>query len=100
MHIPLPDLMREWRTREFAKGGGSAAARRGLGIWAYFATRPRLYHFAARFGVATLGALGRARGAFRWLPFAGGWTRHRDLAAPEGRTFQQLWAEQQKGVPR
>ncbi|MEZ5855329.1 MAG: LutB/LldF family L-lactate oxidation iron-sulfur protein [Hyphomicrobiaceae bacterium] len=100
MKIPLPGLMREWRTQEFAKGGGSKAARRGLKLWSYFATRPGLYHQAARLGIPVLGALGRARGAFRWLPFAGGWTRHRDLAAPEGRTFQQLWAEQKKGVPR
>ncbi len=100
MKIPLPGLMREWRTREFANGGGSSAARRGLKAWSYFATRPRLYHLAARLAVPILGALGRARGAFRWLPFAGGWTRHRDLAAPEGRTFQQLWAESRKGVPR
>ncbi|HSM19938.1 MAG TPA: lactate utilization protein LutB domain-containing protein, partial [Hyphomicrobiales bacterium] len=31
------------------------------------------------------------RGRFRKLPFAGGWTDHRDLPAPQGRTFQQLW---------
>ncbi|MFV0297782.1 MAG: LutB/LldF family L-lactate oxidation iron-sulfur protein [Hyphomicrobiaceae bacterium] len=100
MMIPLPGLMREWRTQEFARGGGSKAARRGLKLWSYFARRPRLYHLAARFAMPVLGALGRRRGAFRSLPFAGGWTRHRDLAAPEGRTFQQLWAEHQKGVPR
>jgi L-lactate dehydrogenase complex protein LldF len=100
MKIPLPDLMREWRMREFAAGGGSKAARRGLKLWSYFAKRPRLYHLSARFGAAILGAFGGRRGAFGWLPLAGGWTKHRDLAAPEGRTFQQLWAEQQKGVPR
>ncbi|MDX2155970.1 MAG: LutB/LldF family L-lactate oxidation iron-sulfur protein [Hyphomicrobiaceae bacterium] len=100
MKIPLPALMREWRTRDHAAGGGTGAARRGLATWAWLARRPTAYHMATRFGAALLGALGRRRGAFRWLPLAGGWTRHRDMAAPEGRTFQQLWAEHQRGVPR
>jgi L-lactate dehydrogenase complex protein LldF len=69
-------------------------------MWSALARRPRLYHAAARLGMLALGAAGRQRGAFRWLPMAGGWTRHRDLAAPQGRTFQQLWAEQKRGVPR
>ena len=98
MKIPLPGLMREWRTRQFADGGGSAISRAALGLWSFVVRRPRLYHAAARLGIAVLGALGRARGAFRWLPLAGEWTRHRDLAAPQGRTFQQLWAEHERGA--
>lgn len=100
MKIPLPKLMRDWRTQEFAKGGGTAVSRAGLKGWAMLARRPRLYHLAMRLMVATLGAAGRAKGAFRWLPMAGGWTRHRDMPAPQGRTFQQLWAETKAGVPR
>ena len=98
MKIPLPDIMRHHRATDFASGGGKAGFRAGLGIWATVARRPRLYHLLARFGIAALGALGRRRGAFRWLPMAGGWTRHRDFPAPHGRTFQQLWAERQRGV--
>ena len=41
MKIPLPKLMRDWRTLEFAAGGGTFAARLGLKIWAQFARRPR-----------------------------------------------------------
>ncbi|MGE3919211.1 MAG: LutB/LldF family L-lactate oxidation iron-sulfur protein, partial [Hyphomicrobiaceae bacterium] len=100
MKIPLPGLMREWRTQEFAGGGGTAFARAALKAWGYLARRPRLYHLATRLGVAALGAWGRRRGAFQSLPLAGEWTRHRDLAAPQGRTFQQLWAEHRQGVPR
>ena len=100
MKIPLPKLMRDWRTIEFAEGGGSTASRFGLKVWAAFARRPWAYHLVSRIGITALGALGRARGAFRHLPFAGGWTRHRDLASPQGRTFQQLWAEHKRGVPR
>ncbi len=100
MKIPLPKLMRDWRTEEFIEGGGGRAARLGLKVWSSFARRPRLYHAVSRIAVAALSAIGRRRGAFRWLPFAGGWTRHRDMPAPQGRTFQQLWAEHERGVPR
>jgi L-lactate dehydrogenase complex protein LldF len=41
--------------------------------------------------MAVLGRLGRARGRFRTMPLAGGWTGSRDLPAPEGPTFQALW---------
>ncbi|MFN1208498.1 lactate utilization protein LutB domain-containing protein, partial [Enterococcus lactis] len=64
----------------------------------FLARRPRLYHFAMRFVAAALSALSLGRGAFSYLPLAGGWTKHRELAAPQGRTFQQLWTEQQKGI--
>jgi L-lactate dehydrogenase complex protein LldF len=98
--IPLTDMMRHWREAEFEQGQSSWAQRKGLQAWAALANRPGAYHLTMRFAVAILGALGRRRGAFRWLPFAGGWTRHRDLPAPEGRTFQQLWQEHSQGVPR
>ena len=103
MKIPLPKLMRHHREADFeagSEGSTSATYRAGLGLWAAVARRPRLYHLMARFGIAALGAMGRRRGRFHWLPMAGGWTRHRDFPAPQGRTFQQLWAERQRGVDR
>ncbi len=100
MKIPLPDLMRKHRETDFDQGGMTWSNRQGLKVWAAIARRPRLYHIAARFGMAGLGFLGRGRGRFRSLPFAGGWTKHRDFPAPQGRTFQHLWAETQRGVPR
>jgi L-lactate dehydrogenase complex protein LldF len=98
--IPLPKLMRHHREAEFDLGGQSTAYRLGLKAWAFLARRPRLYHLGARFLITMLAALGNRRGAFRWLPMAGGWTRHRDFPSPQGRTFQQLWAECRRGVPR
>lgn len=100
MKIPLPKLMRHHREAEFELGGPSHRYRLGLKTWAWVAQRPRIYHTATRLAAALLGALGRRRGAFRSLPLAGGWTRHRDFPAPQGRTFQQLWAEHKAGAPR
>jgi L-lactate dehydrogenase complex protein LldF len=98
MKIPLPKLMRHWRDEAFQSGEMKRSQRLGLAVWAFFARRPRLYQPATRLAIATLGALGRRRGRFSWLPLAAGWTRHRDMPAPQGHTFQQLWAERRAGV--
>jgi L-lactate dehydrogenase complex protein LldF len=98
--IPLPDLMRVWRERDFQAGAPPLSQRAGLRIWAWLAKRPRIYHLAARFLAAILGSLGRRRGAFRYLPFGSGWTKYRAFPAPQGRTFRQLWKETRRGVPR
>ena len=91
MMIPLPKLMRHWRDKEFERGLSPATQRFGVRFWAFFAARPRLYRIATRMGVGALGRLGRAGGRFRKLPFAGGWTRHRDMPAPEGKTFMDQY---------
>ena len=96
MRIPLPKMMRHWREREFERHLTPGAARSGLKLWAYVARRPALYRFVTGLKVRVLGLLGRRRGRFRWLPLAGGWTRFRDMPAPEGRTFQQVWAERRR----
>ncbi|WP_350333309.1 LutB/LldF family L-lactate oxidation iron-sulfur protein [Coralliovum pocilloporae] len=96
VRIPLPKMMRHWREQEFEKKLNPATQRSALGLWAFAAKRPRLYQFGTRMAMAVMGRLGRRRGRFRQMPLAGGWTRHRDLPAPEGKTFQALWAERRK----
>ena len=91
MRIPLPKMMRHWREREFERRLSPAAARSALGLWAFFAKRPALYRLATDLMTRALHLAGGARGRFSWLPFAGGWTRYRDLAAPQGATFQSRW---------
>ncbi|MEX2408260.1 MAG: LutB/LldF family L-lactate oxidation iron-sulfur protein [Rhodovibrionaceae bacterium] len=94
MRIPLPKMMRHWREREFERHLSPAAARFGIALWAFFAKRPGLYQALTGLQMRLLGALGRAKGRFRRLPLAGGWTRYRDLPAPQGKTFQTRWAEE------
>ncbi|HYH17446.1 MAG TPA: LutB/LldF family L-lactate oxidation iron-sulfur protein [Azospirillum sp.] len=97
MRIPLPKMMRHWREKEFERKLQPPAMRRGLGVWAWFARRPALYHAAAKMAIRALGRLGASKGRFASLPLAQGWTRFRDMPAPEGRTFQDLWAERRGG---
>ncbi len=98
MKIPLPKMMRHWREREFERHLSPATVRWGLSVWSYFARRPKLYQFATRIAMGGLGLVGRSKGRFRTLPLAGGWTKYRDLPAPEGKTFQQQWAERRKAA--
>jgi L-lactate dehydrogenase complex protein LldF len=97
MRIPLPRMLRQWRERLFAAREASVVSRWGLGFWAFFAKRPALYRAATALAMRALGTLGRAKGRFRRLPLASGWTGTRDLPAPEGETFMALWADRQRG---
>jgi len=92
MRIPIPRMLRQLRERAFERRLASAPLRYGLKGWAFLARRPGLYALAMRLGVGMLGAFGRRRGRFRSLPLAGGWTSSRDLPAPAGQTFQQMWS--------
>ncbi len=96
MRIPLPKMMRHWREREFEKHLSPRAARWGLGLWAFFATRPALYRLATQAAIRGLGLMGGRKGRFASLPLAGGWTAHRDFPAPQGKTFMQQWAARGK----
>jgi len=99
VRIPLPGLMRRWREREFERHLTPLPVRSGLRAWAFAATRPWLYHTAARWPLRALGWLGRKRGRFGWLPLASGWTAHRDFPAPAGRTFLDRWRAEGRDDP-
>jgi len=94
--IPLPKMMRHWREREFSWRLSPPVYRSGLKLWAWVAQRPALYHALAGVASRLLGWAGLHRGRFRSLPLAQGWTAARDMPAPQGRSFQSLWAEHQR----
>ena len=91
VRIPLPKLMRHWREREWEKRLTPGAVRTGLGVWAWFVARPRLYRLATRVGMRALKVMAGRKGKLRSLPLAGGWTGERDFPAPQGRTFMAQW---------
>ncbi len=91
VRIPLPGMMRHWREREFERSLSPAPMRYGLRFWAFFATRPALYQMATGLAARAMHLAARHKGRFAWAPLAGGWTRYRDLPAPEGATFQSQW---------
>jgi len=91
MRIPLPNLMRHWREREFERHLSPRAQRQGIRLWAFLAKRPRLYRLATGLAMRSLALFAGRRGRLGSLPLAKGWTRFRDLPAPEGPTFHALW---------
>ncbi|HEY8013973.1 MAG TPA: lactate utilization protein LutB domain-containing protein, partial [Dongiaceae bacterium] len=96
MRIPLPKMLRHWREREFERHLTPSRYRTGMALWGFLARHPRLYRLGSGLAARFLGALGRRRGAFRSLPLAGGWTAYRDMPAPEGPSFHQLWAQRRR----
>ncbi len=91
VRIPLPKMMRHWRERQFERALSPAPLRAGLGLWAFFAKRPALYRLATRMSTKALHLMGRTKGRFASMPFATGWTKYRDLPAPQADTFQAMW---------
>ncbi|MBP1852944.1 LutB/LldF family L-lactate oxidation iron-sulfur protein [Rhizobium halophytocola] len=97
MRIPLPKMMRHWREKEFERHLSPATVRYGLGVWAFFAKRPALYQAATRLAMRALSLIGGRSHRLRHLPLAGGWTKYRDLPAPEGQTFLAQWEAAKAG---
>ena len=95
--IPLPDLMRKWRERQFDRKLRPFSERFVMGMWAYFVQRPGLYALASRVGVRLASWLGGQDQLIHSLPGIDGWTDGRDMPAPQGKTFRDLYAERRAG---
>jgi len=94
--IPLPDLQRKLREKEFERRMRPWYERAALRTWAWVASRPALYGLATRIGIRALRTLADRNGMIRKLPLASGWTDERDMPAPAGRTFRELYAARAK----
>ena len=91
--IPLPDLMRHLREKQMQRGLRPWQERLALRLWAWAAQRPALYGLGAGIAVRALKWLGGKDGLIHALPLGSGWTDGRDMPAPAGRTFRELYRD-------
>ena len=96
VRIPLPELLRKLRERQMEAGLRPWRERAGFRLWAFAAKRPRLYALATRIAVRVLKLMGGAKGRISRLPVGSGWTLGRDMPAPAGKTFRELYASRRK----
>ena len=87
LSIPLPKLLREHRFQIHSQHLNSTQSRWALAIWAFVASRPKLYRLLTRMVVRFLSLIAGKKRRIRKLPFASAWTRQRDFPAPQGQTF-------------
>ncbi len=100
--IPLPELLRKLREKQTERGLRPWRERVFLRMWAWLSVRPVLYHTVTRMASRALRFMsytvqGAAMGPqVRHLRMAGGWTEHRTMPAPSGKTFKELYAQRAK----
>ena len=92
--IPISDLLRKLREKQVERGLRPRSERMALALWGFLAMRPTLYALVAKLAVRVLERAGGSRRSIAYLPFGQGWTATRDMPAPVGRTFRELYAAQ------
>ncbi|QCP49220.1 lactate utilization protein [Trinickia violacea] len=96
--IPLSDLLRKLREKQMERHLRPWRERAGLAVWGFLALRPGLYNLVTKLAVRVLERAGGQRRAISRLPLAQGWTATRDMPAPVGRTFRELYAAQRSHI--
>jgi L-lactate dehydrogenase complex protein LldF len=91
--IPLPELMRRLREQSIRQGLRPVTERLGILLWRWLANHPRAYASVSALGVRMLAWLGRRDGLLHRLPGLDGWTEGRDMPAPQGKTFRELYRQ-------
>ncbi len=92
--IPLSDLLRKLREKQVARHLRPWGERVGLAVWGYLALRRAAYAIFTKLVVRILEKMGGEKHSIARLPLGGGWTNTREMPAPVGRTFRELYAAQ------
>jgi L-lactate dehydrogenase complex protein LldF len=88
--------MRSWREKQHQQQASPAIGRIAISGWAWLAGHPRLYKLGSSIAIKAMSILAGKSGRLKSLPVGRGWTLWRDLPAPQGSSFQQQYAQQQK----
>jgi L-lactate dehydrogenase complex protein LldF len=96
MRIPLPDLLRKLREKQFERDLRPGFERFVLRAWAFAALHPRLYRPASAALIWVLARMGGARKRIEHLPMASGWSRYRDMPTPDGGLFRKQFARRER----
>ena len=91
--IPLPDLLRNLRERQFELGMKPRQETALIKIWAWLALHPKAYALATGIAVRFMKLMGGRERLLHKLPGASGWSDGRDFPAPEGKTFRELYRQ-------
>jgi L-lactate dehydrogenase complex protein LldF len=92
--IPLSDLLRKLREKQMERHLRPLRERAALAVWGFLAIRPALYGLVTKLVVRVLEKMGGHNRSIARLPLGQGWTATREMPAPVGRTFRELYAAQ------
>jgi L-lactate dehydrogenase complex protein LldF len=96
--IPLSDLLRKLREKQTERQLRPRSERLALAAWGYLAKRPTVYALFTKLAVRVLERMGGQGKSISRLPFGAGWTGTRDMPAPVGRTFRELYKAQHSHI--
>ena len=94
--IPLPSLMHRLREIQNERALRPLSERLALRAWGWLARHPGMYRWLTRRVARYLRWLADDSGRIRVLGLAPGWTAGRDLPAPPGKTFHELYAARKR----
>lgn len=90
--IPLPELLRQLRERQWERGLRPWPERAGFWLWGRVVRRPWLFRLANRWTARLLRLFANSEGnVAKWL-LPRGWAEQRDMAAPRHSSFQAWYA--------
>ena len=100
--IPLVKLMRNLRSEQHELKITPFKQRFFLWIWAFFASRPKLYRLTVGFCTRLLSIFAGKSRRFHYINGfgilgLGGWLKTRDIIAPERKSFSTIYKEYKKG---
>lgn len=96
VRIPLPDLLRGLREQQVERHLRPWSERLAMRTWAWVARQPRLYALVSRVANRYLRWLADGDERIRVMGVAPEWTLTRDMPAPQGPTFRELYARRMR----